>query len=416
MLFNTGLPNAYWGDAILYAMHILNCVPTHTIADGLTPHEAFTGNRPSVTHLRIFGCKVHVHVPDKKRRKLDAKSIKCTFLGFAENRKAYVCMHHASGRIFESRDVVFDEGCANAPSRIKIDDTNLNVEEMRQSAVGTVPEAIQMSPYSPVGDGETASTNEDSDGKSIDGTPSERVNNVKNALIHAPTSSDRSGSSPDGVLSCQIAMIELPVEQQVSRGQWHAKRLEHTSDGRSGQALGPPLPYPVPIPTPAVRRSSRARRAPIRDDDSCFFVNAYKRTTLEEEIQLNDEGTDNLPCHIEGLDEGGETDARADAVGCDESHCDTLTQSAHCAATATPLNSEPLTYSNAVGRPDANLWLGAMGVELNTIKEIGLYQEVKMPPDRKIIDLKWVFKIKRGPNSEIDKYKACLVTKRVYAD
>ena len=31
--------------------------------------------------------------------------------------------------------------------------------------------------------------------------------------------------------------------------------------------------------------------------------------------------------------------------------------------------------------------------------------------DRKIIDSKWVFKIKHGPNGEIDKYKACLVTK-----
>ena len=102
MLFNAGLPNAYWGDAILYAMHVLNCVPTHTIADGLTLHEVFTGNRPSVAHLRIFGCKVHVHVPDKKWQKLDTKSVECIFLGFAENRKAYVCVHHPSSRILES--------------------------------------------------------------------------------------------------------------------------------------------------------------------------------------------------------------------------------------------------------------------------------------------------------------------------
>jgi len=34
-----------------------------------------------------------------------------------------------------------------------------------------------------------------------------------------------------------------------------------------------------------------------------------------------------------------------------------------------------------------------------------------MPPDCKIIDSKWVFKIKCGPNSKIDKYKARLVAK-----
>jgi len=142
---------------------------------------------------------------------------------------------------------------------------------------------------------------------------------------------------------------------------------------------------------------------PIHDDDSRFFINAYKRTTLQEEIQLNDEETDDLPCCIEGVDEGGETEACADMVDCDKSH--------HGTATATPLDSEPFTYSDALGRPDADLWLGAMAIELNTFKEIGLYQEVEALPDRKIIDSKWVFKIKRGPNGEIDKYKARLVAK-----
>ena len=67
MLSDAGLPNTYWGDAILYATHILNRVPTHALDEDLTPHEAFTGNKPSVAHLRIFGCKAHVHVPDAKR-------------------------------------------------------------------------------------------------------------------------------------------------------------------------------------------------------------------------------------------------------------------------------------------------------------------------------------------------------------
>ena len=94
-----------------------------------------------------------------------------------------------------------------------------------------------------------------------------------------------------------------------------------------------------------------------------------------------------------------------------ESRCDILMQSAQCAATATLLDNEPLTYNNAVECPNADLWLATMAIELNMFKEISLYQEVKAPPDRKIIDSKWVFKIKRGPNGEIDKYKACLVAK-----
>lgn len=43
--------------------------------------------------------------------------------------------------------------------------------------------------------------------------------------------------------------------------------------------------------------------------------------------------------------------------------------------------------------------------------KIGLYEEVPRPPDRKIIDSKWVYKVKRGPSGNIDKYKARLVAK-----
>ena len=156
-----------------------------------------------------------------------------------------------------------------------------------------------------------------------------------------------------------------------------------------------------------MRRSSHACRTLIHDDDSHFFVNAYDRATRKEEIQLNERGTDDLPSRIEALD-NKETDVCADVM---ESHCDILMQSAQCTATATPLDNEPLTYNNAIERPNTDLWLAAMAIELNTFKEIGLYQEVKAPPDRKIIDSKWVFKIKHGPNGEIDKYKAHLIVK-----
>ena len=116
---------------------------------------------------------------------------------------------------------------------------------------------------------------------------------------------------------------------------------------------------------------------------------------------------DDLPSRIEALDDK-ETDTRADVM---ESRCDILMQSAQCTATATPLDIEPLTYNDAVEHPDTDLWLGAMGVELNTFKEIGLYQEVEALFDCKIINSKWVFKIKCRPNGEIDKYKARLVMK-----
>ena len=219
----------------------------------LTLHEAFTGNKLSVVHLKVFGCTAHIHVPDEKRHKLDAKSVECTFLGFAENCKAYVCMHRPSSCVFESQDVVFKEGNASAPNRVKIDDPGLNIEEIKWSAAGTTPEAKEMSPYSPGEDGKTTKGDEASDEDPIDQASWQSVDNAESALTHASDQPDRARSPAEVKNTCQTANVQVPVERQVSRGQRGGKRLEHTSDGCPGHPLGPLLPYPVPIPSPVIR-------------------------------------------------------------------------------------------------------------------------------------------------------------------
>ena len=109
MLLDADLPESYWYDALTYDTHLHNVSPTHALED-MTPEEAWSGNKPDVSHLCVFGCKAFVHVPDNQRNKLRAKSLHCTFLGQAENRKAYRLMHQATKRFLESHDVIFDEG------------------------------------------------------------------------------------------------------------------------------------------------------------------------------------------------------------------------------------------------------------------------------------------------------------------
>jgi len=47
----------------------------------MTLEEKFTSKKPDVSHLRVFGYIVEVHVPNKKRSKLDPKVEKCIFIG-----------------------------------------------------------------------------------------------------------------------------------------------------------------------------------------------------------------------------------------------------------------------------------------------------------------------------------------------
>jgi transposase InsO family protein len=108
MLLEKQIPKSFWPEAVNWAVHVLNRSPTLAVKNK-TPAEAWNGIKPSVAHFRVFGCISHVHVPDHRRVKLDAKSLKCVFLGVSENSKAYRLFNPISQKIIISRDVVFEE-------------------------------------------------------------------------------------------------------------------------------------------------------------------------------------------------------------------------------------------------------------------------------------------------------------------
>lgn len=72
-------------------------------------------------------------------------------------------------------------------------------------------------------------------------------------------------------------------------------------------------------------------------------------------------------------------------------------------------NGEPGTFHEAMNHPDADLWYTAMTEELKIFEKIG--EEVECPHDHKVVDSKWVYKIKHGPHGEIEHYKARLFAK-----
>ena len=74
-----------------------------------TPEEVFTGKKPKVSHLRIFGFPVFIHVPKEKRTKLEPSGKKGTFVGYNETLKAYRIYIPRQRQIKINQDVTFDE-------------------------------------------------------------------------------------------------------------------------------------------------------------------------------------------------------------------------------------------------------------------------------------------------------------------
>ncbi|GAU33542.1 hypothetical protein TSUD_143350 [Trifolium subterraneum] len=108
LLFEKGIPKTFWAEAVNTSVYLLNLLPTKVLK-GKTPFEAWYERKPSVEHLRIFGCVCYLHVPNVKRDKLETKSVVGIFLGYSSNSKGYRIYNLETKKILVSRDVQFDE-------------------------------------------------------------------------------------------------------------------------------------------------------------------------------------------------------------------------------------------------------------------------------------------------------------------
>ena len=108
MLDASGAPLELWGEAVLAAIHIRNRLPSSTLG-GRTPHEAWTGKKPTVGHIRKWGCKVYRHINKMTgRKKLGKKSMMGFLVGY-ESGNIYRIYHPVTKEIKVSRDVIFSE-------------------------------------------------------------------------------------------------------------------------------------------------------------------------------------------------------------------------------------------------------------------------------------------------------------------
>ena len=80
MLIGAKLPQKFWREAAKTANYLRNFLPSGH--DTQSPEELWSGKTPSITHLRTFGCLVHVHIPKERRAKLDKVSYQGIFLGY----------------------------------------------------------------------------------------------------------------------------------------------------------------------------------------------------------------------------------------------------------------------------------------------------------------------------------------------
>jgi hypothetical protein len=75
----------------------------------MLPIENLFATKPAYSFLCTFGCVCWPNLRPYNTHKLAFRSKQCTFLGYITHHKGYKCLDISIGRVYISRDVVFDE-------------------------------------------------------------------------------------------------------------------------------------------------------------------------------------------------------------------------------------------------------------------------------------------------------------------
>lgn len=112
MMQDANCSKHFWAEASNTAVYLKNRSP-HAAVLGKTPEEVWTGVKPDLSHLRIFGSRAMVHIPKVKRQKWDAKSEEHKMVGYCTESKGYRLLDKHNN-ICKARDVIFLEDCSDA--------------------------------------------------------------------------------------------------------------------------------------------------------------------------------------------------------------------------------------------------------------------------------------------------------------
>ena len=108
MRLHARFPLHFWADVVDIVVYLINRGPSSSL-DGGIPEEAWTGKNINYSFLKPFGCEAFVHINKENRTKLEAKSKKCTFIGYGVKDFGYLLYDYENHKIIRSRDVIFND-------------------------------------------------------------------------------------------------------------------------------------------------------------------------------------------------------------------------------------------------------------------------------------------------------------------
>ncbi|GFW82270.1 retrovirus-related Pol polyprotein from transposon TNT 1-94 [Trichonephila clavipes] len=130
LLKSSEVPHKFWGEALLCFTYAWNRI-CHKDSNK-TPFEKYSGRKPSVLHLKPFGCLAYAGVSKQIRKKFDMRAKMGIMMGYAQRTKGYRIWLINENKLVETINVRFDENKRGINFRQKVNSNlgyNLNLPD-----------------------------------------------------------------------------------------------------------------------------------------------------------------------------------------------------------------------------------------------------------------------------------------------
>jgi len=380
MIKEAELPIEFWAEAAETDSYLRNRTATGPVIDGklTTPEEAFTGTKPSIDHIRVWGCKCYSYVDPKslpvdgRRDKFMDRGRVGVFVEYVdETIKQFRLWAPDLGRVIRSHAIKFDESEKGSSIDLKLRKQTANVLPERRP-VGRPRREVTQDVTLTTSASAPVSTQNDlpSDKRTIDN----ELTAVNLEHIDSPTNMDPSTNA--------------------SRDQndfSHSGSIDH---------MKAKVPETIDAPKMAETFLHVAIPKRPRDDDD---HDLEERTTKRSRAAL----LALLAC--EDLNES--QDSITSSMSVSQAMIATALMAEDTASTRMNI-STPVTYREAIEDPVwGELWKKAIDAELVALAANGTWEEVEPPRGANIVTSKWVFKAKLHVDGSLDKLKARLVAR-----
>lgn len=383
-LVASNLPYYLWGEAVNTAVYVLNRILNKQSPD-ITPFEGIFGKKPSVAHLRVFGCRAYAYTQENRRNTYGAKCTPCVLVGYCEATGVYRLFDEESRQIFGAKHVTFFEDEPETVSVYRNPNTNV-VDQPESSSASSSPSGRRkILPDPELSHFETDNEDNETDHDEDDENDHDEDN----------ISTESYDNSPD-----------RDEDQVFDEDEFHD----------AGEDEGAPEPFAYeddagPVPVEPISGPSTPRNPQPRMHEVTFSTPSGDYTAEVEEgrttqVVIPNKKDKKKQNWYQPEILGSRLRPRKDKKATKQAYHSTVRSSIPKSEVQV---SEPSTYKQALVAPDCNEWAKAMAEEIASQEANQTWEVMQRPPGAKLLDTKWVYKLKKYDDGSIARYKARLV-------